>query len=126
MITEEQARAIHSMSQVHLVSLPLGPDMSWPDAQDGIAIKELYFAEPGIVMGQHAHEKGHTHLVGSGEERVWVEGVELGDFTAGQTYWIEPWKRHMIMSLKANTRGFCITNVAESDNPVVARSVRPS
>lgn len=120
-MTEEQARAIHSIAEVKLIRLPMAPEADWPDTQDGLGIKGLYFAEPGIVMGQHAHAVGHTHLVGSGEVRVWVEGNELGDFKAGQTIWLEAFKRHMLMSLKAETRGFCITNVG-TENQVVALS----
>lgn len=123
-LTEAQAREIHSIAQVQMVKLPLAPEVSWPDTPDGLGIKELYFPAPGIVMGQHAHAVGHTHLVGSGEVRVWAEGAELGDFKAGQSFWLAPYKRHMLMSLVADTRGFCITNVG-TDNPVVALSECP-
>lgn len=124
-LTEAQAREIHSIAQVRLVKLPMAPEVSWPDTQDGLGIKELYFAEPGIVMGQHAHKIGHTHLVGSGEVRAWAEGVELGDFKAGQSFWIAAGKRHMLMSLMADTRGFCITKVG-TENPVLALSECPA
>ncbi len=120
-MTEAEVRSIHSIAQVQMVKLPMAPEVSWPDTPDGLGIKELYFAEPGIVMGQHAHAVGHTHLVGSGELRVWVEGVELGDFKAGETVWLAGFKRHMLMSLKADTRGFCITNTS-MDSPIVALS----
>lgn len=113
-MTEEEAKKIHSVAQVSLVQIPLGADISYVTA-DGLEIKELYFAEPGIFMGQHAHAFSHAHLVGSGEVRVWVEGVELGDFKAGQAIQISAGKIHMLMSLKANTRGFCIHNVAGLD-----------
>ncbi len=97
----------HHLAQVALVEIPLGADVSYVTA-DGLEIKELYFKEPGIVMGQHAHGFSHSHLVGSGELRVWVEGVELGDFKAGQAINIAAGKKHMLMSLKDDTRGFCI------------------
>lgn len=125
-ISEQVARSIHSIAEVKLVKLPMGPDVSWPDTPDGLGIKELYFPEPGIVMGQHAHKIGHAHLVGSGEVRVWVEGIELGDFKAGQVINIKAGKRHMLMSLKAETRGFCITNLALGENSVVALSECPA
>jgi len=124
-MSEQMARGIHSIADVNLVKLPMGPDISWPDTPDGLGIKELYFPHPGIVMGQHAHAKGHTHLVGSGEIRLWVEGVESGDFRAGQTIWLEAGKRHMLMSLMADTRGFCITNT-QGENPIVALSECPA
>lgn len=113
-MTEEEARLIHSVAQVALVQIPLGADVSYVTA-DGLEIKELYFKEPGIFMGQHAHARGHVHLVGSGEVRVWVEGVEMGDFSAGQAIDIAAEKMHMLMSLKAGTRGFCIHNVVGLD-----------
>ncbi len=127
MITEEEARRIHSISEVQLVRLPLTqePDVSWPDSSNRIGIKELYFPEPGIFMGQHAHKIGHDHLVGSGEVRVWVEGVELGDFGPGKVISIEAGKRHILMSLKRDTRGFCITNLDLGENAVVALSECP-
>lgn len=127
MITEEEARRIHSISEVQLVRLPLTqePDVSWPDSRSRIGIKELYFPEPGIFMGQHAHSIGHDHLVGSGEVRVWVEGIEVGDFGAGQIINIEAGKRHILMSLKRNTRGFCLTNLALGESAVVALSECP-
>lgn len=125
MISEHEARQIHSIAQVKLVQLPMAPEDSWPDTPDGLGIKGLYFPHPGIFMGQHAHEIGHTHLVGSGEVRAWVEDVELGDFKAGETIWIEAGKRHILMSLVAETRGFCITNTKDA-NPIVARSECPA
>ncbi len=125
-MTEEMARSIHSIAEVALVKLPLTPDISWPDTPDGLGIKELYFPHPGIVMGQHAHSVGHTHLVGSGEVRAWAEGVEIGDFKAGQSFYIEAGKRHMLMSLKDETRGFCITVVPLGADTVVALSECPA
>lgn len=125
MITEEEARTIHSIDQVSLVQMSVGPDVLWPDTPDGLGIKELYFSDPGIFMGQHAHERGHAHLVGSGEIRAWVEGEELGDFKAGSVINIEGGKRHLLMSLKGDTRGFCITNLADGENPIVALSESP-
>lgn len=124
-MTEEEARKIHSIAQVSLVQIPLGPDIGFPTA-DGLEIKELYFPEPGIVMGQHAHARGHAHLVGSGEIRVWVEGKELGDFKAGQAIDIKAGKMHMLMSLKKDTRGFCIHNVVGLDEiQVLKKAVFP-
>ena len=116
---EEEAANIHSLDQVKLIQLPLTPEVSFPTA-DGLEIKELYFAEPGIFMGQHAHQFSHAHLVGSGVLRVWVEDIEVGDFTAGQTISIRAGKLHTLMSLKAETRGFCIHN---ANNPVLKRAV---
>lgn len=124
-MTEEEARKIHSIAQVSLIQIPLGPDVGFPTA-DGLEIKELYFPVPGIFMGQHAHQRSHAHLVGSGEIRVWVEGKELGDFKAGQSIDIEAGKLHMLMSLKPDTRGFCIHNVVGLDEiQVVKRAVFP-
>lgn len=118
-MTEEEARKIHSSSQVSLIQIPLGPERSFSTA-DGLEIKELYFPEPGIFMGQHAHQFDHAHLVGNGELRVWVEGVEFGDFKAGESINIEAGKLHMLMSLKKDTRGFCIHN---AENPVLKKAV---
>lgn len=124
-MTEDEARQIHSIAQVSLVQIPLEPDLSFPTA-DGLEIKELYFREPGIFMGQHAHARGHAHLVGSGEVRVWVNGKELGDFKAGQSIDIEAGKLHMLMSLKPDTRGFCIHNVVGLDEiEIVKEAVFP-
>lgn len=109
-MTEEEARQIHCVEQVALVQIPLGADVSYITA-DGLEIKELYFAAPGIFMGQHEHAFSHAHLVGSGEVRVWVEDKELGDFKAGQAIHIAAGKKHLLMSLKADTRGFCIHNI---------------
>lgn len=126
MISEEQARRIHCIDQVKMAQLPIGPDVEWPETPDGLGIKQLYFAYPGIFMGQHAHRIGHAHLVGNGEIRVWVEGVEIGDYSAGQVVNIEAGKRHILMSLKADTRGFCITRVPLGADTVVALSECPA
>jgi quercetin dioxygenase-like cupin family protein len=123
-MTESEALAVHSLDQVRLARLPDEPEASWPETPDGIAIKGLHFPTPGIVMGQHAHSFGHSHLVGSGALRVWVEGKELGDFAAGQVIYLQAGKRHTMMSLKAETWGFCITNTAGL-GAVVARSEFP-
>lgn len=122
-MTEEEARKIHSIAQVSLVQIPLGADISFPTA-DGLEIKELYFPEPGIFMGQHAHARSHAHIVGSGEVRVWVEGKELGDFRAGQIIDIAAGKLHMLMSLKADTRGFCVHNVVGLDGIEVVEEAK--
>lgn len=124
-MTEDEARKVHSIAQVSLTQLPLEAEVSFVTA-DGLEIKELYFAEPGIFMGQHAHARSHAHVVGSGEVRVWVEGVELGDFKAGQAIDIRAGDFHMLMSLKKGTRGFCIHNVVGLDEiEVVKRAVFP-
>ena len=95
-----------------MVEMPLDADISFVKTPDGLCIKQLYFPYPGIFMGQHAHEFSHSHLVGNGEIRVWVEGVKNGDFKAGELIFIESGKRHMMMSLKSETRGFCISSVS--------------
>lgn len=124
-MTEEEARKTHSIAQVALTQIPLEAEVSYVTA-DGLEIKELYFAEPGIFMGQHAHHRGHAHVVGSGEVRVWVEEIELGDFKAGQAINIEAGKLHMLMSLKKDTRGFCIHNVVGLDEiGIVKKAVFP-
>ena len=124
-MTEDEARSIHSLAQINLVQIPLGADVSFITT-DGLEIKELYFAEPGIVMGQHAHAFSHAHLVGSGEVRVWVDVKEVGDFKAGAAIDIAAGKMHTLMSLKADTRGFCIHNVAGLEGiEIVKKAVFP-
>lgn len=124
-MTEEEARQVHSIAQVSLVQIPLGADISFPTS-DGLEIKELYFPEPGIFMGQHAHARSHAHIVGSGAVRVWVEGKEMGDFKAGQVIDIAAGKLHMLMSLKKDTRGFCVHNVVGLDEiGIVKEAVFP-
>lgn len=121
-MTEDGARKIHAIDPRSLVQIPLDAEVAYTATPDGLEIKQLYFKEPGTLMGQHAHLWSHAHLVGSGEIRVWVEGVEVGDFKAGECINIEAGKKHMLMSLKADTRGFCIHNTA---NPIVERAVFP-
>ncbi len=118
-MTESEARTIHSIDQVVLVEQPLAPEISFVTA-DRLEIKELYFPEAGYFMGQHAHQFDHAHLVGNGEIRVWADGVEIGDFKAGQSVNIKAGVLHTLMSLKADTRGFCIHN---AENPVLQKAV---
>lgn len=118
-VTEAEARMIHSMAQVVLVQTELAPEIAFVTA-DGLEIKQLYFSAPGLFMGQHAHQFSHAHLVGSGAIRVWADGRELGDFNAGDSINIEAGVLHTLMSLKADTRGFCIHN---AENPVLKEAV---
>lgn len=122
-MTEEQARLIHNVQEVDLVQLPQEAEVSFSTSDD-LEIKVLYFQEPGIFMGQHSHTWSHAHIVGSGALRVWIEGEELGDFEAGTCIDIEAGKKHILMSLKEDTRGFCVHNLhGLNEIPLLERAV---
>lgn len=111
-MTEHEAMQIISPGQVALIPQPQEPDVAVVETPDGLFLKEIYFGEPGTFMGQHGHQYAHAHLVGSGAMRVWIDDDTFRDFDAGQIINIEAGKLHTFMSLKPETRGFCIHNTA--------------
>lgn len=105
---EQQARSIHTLS-VKLVACADSPDVSHYTA-DGVFIKQLFFPRPKIFMGQHAHAHAHALMIAFGEVRLWVDGVERGDFGEGDCIHVEAGKKHTLMSLK-KAIGYCIHNL---------------
>lgn len=109
-MNEPAARAIHQIERVQLLELKEGPDVSH-HTEDGIYIKQLHFPEPGIFIGQHSHTYGHAFMVAAGELRLWIDGAEVGDFLEGACIHVGAGKKHTLMSLRHNTRGYCIHNL---------------
>ena len=105
-LSEQVARTIHSINQVELVAQPESPDVSH-HAEDGVYIKQLFFPRAGVFMGKHVHDYSHAHMVALGEVRLWVDGVERGDYKQGDCIHVEAGKEHVIMSLTMAI-GYCI------------------
>lgn len=95
---------------MNLVRLPDQPDVSH-HTEDGVYIKQIHFPKAGIVMGQHSHAHGHAFMVAVGELRIWVDGVQAGDYKQGQCLHIAAGRKHTMMSVVDNTLGYCIHNL---------------
>ena len=81
---------------------------------DGIFIKQMYIAEMGTMVPQHAHAYDHTTLLARGSVRVWLEGIRQGDFRAPQPLFIRAKLKHTFQSLEPDTLLYCIHNVART------------
>ncbi len=106
---EEQARALHALEGVRLIERKEGPDVSH-HTEDGVYIKQLFFPEAGVFMGQHAHTHSHALMVASGELRLWIDGEERGDYKESECIHVEAGKKHTFMSL-CRTVSYCIHNL---------------
>lgn len=78
------------------------------DARDGVFIKMMHLKRMGMLVPQHAHQYAHTTLLAAGKLRVWREDVQMGDFEAPRSFWIEANVKHRFMSLVADTVAYCI------------------
>ena len=72
--------------------------------------------KPEMIVPQHVHDYDHATYVGAGRVRVWVDGLFLADFEAGQLIPIQAGKLHEFMSLEAGTRLACIHDIASAES----------
>jgi hypothetical protein len=75
---------------------------------DGVFIKQMFLAELGTMVPQHAHVYDHTTMLAVGSVRIWVEGEFMGDFRAPQPLFIKAKAKHTFQSLEPNTLLYCI------------------
>ena len=82
----------------------------------GIYVRSIFLESPEMIVPQHVHDYDHATYVGAGKARVWVDGIYLGDFAAGQLIPVIAGKLHEFMSLEAGTRLACIHDVASAES----------
>jgi quercetin dioxygenase-like cupin family protein len=69
----------------------------------------------GVRIPQHKHPYDHATLVASGAVILYVDGVESGDYCAGEAVEIKANKLHEFESLMPNTRLVCIHHTASAE-----------
>lgn len=77
---------------------------------DGVFIKQMYLAQQGTMVPQHAHSYDHTTMLAKGSVRVWMEGQLKGDFVAPKALFIKAKVKHTFQSLEPDTLLYCIHN----------------
>lgn len=75
---------------------------------DGLFIKQMFMAHPGIFVPQHSHKYDHASMLASGSIRVWCDDILVGDFTAPKPLHIKSGTKHTFMALEPNTVVYCI------------------
>lgn len=89
---------------------------------DKIFMKGMIMEKSGTIVGQHAHDYGHTSLLTRGRLRVFADGDEVGiEYTAPAFIWIPEKIKHLFSSLEDNTHVYCIHNMTgkETELPSV-------
>lgn len=61
-----------------------------------------------VSLPQHTHNHDHATYVGSGSVRLWINGVESGDYFGGDAVEIKGGSEHLFMALEDNTRLVCV------------------
>lgn len=85
------------------------PPVEFVGEVEGISIRSTILEKVGDCVGQHAHQYSHATLVGSGEVRLWVDGVWLGDYKRGQVIAIKAGHPHIFQALAEDTLMSCLT-----------------
>lgn len=84
---------------------------------DKVFLKGMLMEKSGTVVGQHAHEYGHTSLLVSGRVMVFAEGDKVGlEYKAPSFIWIPPKIKHTFVSMENDTHVYCVHNVQNQKN----------
>lgn len=96
----------------------LPPHLQPPDDRewtvDGVFVKQMYLAQPGMLVPQHAHTYAHLTMLAAGSVRVWRDGDLLGDFVAPAAIEIPAEAKHSFLSLQEETILYCLHNIARA------------
>lgn len=80
----------------------------------------LYFRsiliQKGIRVPQHVHDYDHATLVGSGRAALYIDGLMIGIFEAGQAAPITAHQKHEFEALEDNTRLICVHNIESAES----------
>ncbi|SRR5260221_1091969 len=113
-------RDIHSLDGIKMLQEGVEVETLAHHVIDGVYLKIFVARKAGTFMGQHAHEYPHGHLVAAGEVRLFIDGVEAGDFGPGDIATIQAGKKHVLLALEDNTIGACIHNTHGELEPKIA------
>lgn len=114
-------RDIHRLDQVVMQEGAIGCEVDTLGHHliDSVYTKVFIAKKAGTFLGQHSHPWPHGHLVASGAVRLFVDGVEAGDFGIGEMATIQAGKKHVLLALEDNTIGACIHNTHGEDEPAI-------
>jgi quercetin dioxygenase-like cupin family protein len=82
----------------------------------GIYFRSILLPEKGMRVEQHVHDHDHATYCGSGRARVFVDGEDQGDVTAGRAIAVMAGKKHAFESMEDNTRLTCVHDVASAES----------
>lgn len=85
------------------------PPVEFVGEVEGISIRSTLLEKAGDCVGQHAHRYSHATLVGSGEVRLWIDGIWLGDYKRAQPIAVKAGHVHIFQALADNTFLSCLT-----------------
>lgn len=89
-------------------------DMEWLIA-DQVFVKQMFIANAGSFIPQHAHQYDHVSALAKGKVRVWEDGVWTGDHQAPHMLLIKAKVKHLFQSLEDDTIIYCIHNASHPD-----------
>ncbi|MGH7185166.1 MAG: cupin domain-containing protein, partial [Pseudomonadota bacterium] len=81
----------------------------------GLYFRSILLADAGTIVPQHSHDHDHATLVCSGAARLWVDGVNVGDKTAGQAFFVKAGARHLFQALEPGTRLCCVHSIESAE-----------
>lgn len=88
-------------------------------SSDKIFMKGMLMEKSGTIVGQHAHDYGHTSLLARGRVRVFADGDEFGvEYSAPSFIWVPAKIKHLFTSLEDNTHVYCIHNMINQETEV--------
>lgn len=80
----------------------------------GIYFRSIVLGKCGDRISQHVHDHDHATYIGSGAVRVWVNGDEPKDCTAGTAIPILAGHQHIFEALADDTRLTCVHDAASA------------
>lgn len=88
-------------------------------SDDRIFMKGMLMDKAGTIVGQHAHEYGHTSLLVRGKLMVFADGDDVGvQYEAPAFIWIPAKTKHLFSSLEDNTHVYCVHNMKDQETDV--------
>ncbi len=82
----------------------------------GLYFRSVLLTQEGDVVTQHTHDHDHATYIGNGKVKLFIEGVEAGDFLAGRAVKVTANQKHFFVALEPNTRLTCVHIVEKAEN----------
>ena len=86
------------------------------DEAGGFYFRSVLLQNIGDVVTQHTHDYDHATYIGNGKVKLYVDGVEQGDYFAGRAVEVKANTKHHFVALEPNTRLTCVHLVEKAEH----------
>lgn len=79
------------------------------ETDNGICVRAMSLKQAGSFINQHSHDYGHTTFLANGSVAMWLDGKDMGNFTAPALISVEAHADHIYQALTDNVMLACIS-----------------